>query len=165
MICLKLCLERTKSVSTCGVSHTDIISPNFLNPGMASPHSQQSMDKFVNGSDMQNGEPWPLLCPPLSLRTQVASCMVPWCQSALAPREERTECCPGPERRVDSQKKKVFTDRKGEMTEKEKKKICQPRESTVLLGEIHTVMSWCLHGRKQSCTCITTWVLKKEKEK
>lgn len=40
-----------------------------------------------------------------------------------------------------AKKKKVFTDRKGEMTEKEKKKICQPRESTVLLGEIHTVMS------------------------
>ena len=134
----KLCLDKTKSVSKqnqspCWVSHREVFSLSFWT--QAPRHSQTVNGQIVNRSDVHNGEPSHSQLPPLSPGAQVSPCRVLKGHLALNPWEERTECPSVLERRVDSQRK-VFTDKKGQ-----EKKICQLKESTVLLVEIHTVMS------------------------
>lgn len=133
----KLSLDKTKSVSKqnqspCWVSHRGLLSSIFLNTGTTSQPTVNG--QIVNRSDVLSRSPHYrgfLLCL-LELRWCLASS-----QGSVSPEPMRQgghgvpQCWKGG---VDSQRK-VFTD------EKDRKKICQLKESTVLLVEIHTVIS------------------------
>lgn len=131
-----------------GEPHKGLLASVFLNPAPAPPHNgpDSQWADFVNESDVQKS---PELSPLLSLPppTQVIPCNVLKCQSCPSPTTGEG-CVLLSAGKEGGQPGKVVYRWERSNFRKKKKKICQPRESTVLLVEIHTAMSWSLNGRK-----------------
>lgn len=129
-----------------GEAHKGLLASIFLNPEPTLPHNSpdsQWMD-FVNESDVQKS---PELSSLLSLppTTQVIPCNILKCQSYPSPMTGE-DCVLLSAGKEGGQPGKVMY--RWERSNVRKKKICQPRETTVPLVKIHTVMGQSMNRRK-----------------